>query len=200
MHRLVRDSRDSVLNSPGSLGLMVALLVIWAALSAACAAAPRSTPYRIGVLISRAPFQQTLDGLREGLEQLGYYEGKEVNFIVEDAQGEIANLASRAAKLVERKPDLLFTITTGPTIAAKQATTTIPIVFAVVGDPMGSDLIASYASSQNNLTGITNYAGPLSGKRLEILREIAPGIKRVLALVALDGGEDGAHCSVLLGG
>ena len=78
----------------------------------------------------------------------------------------------------------LFTVTTAPTIAAKQATTTIPIVFAVVADPLRSGLIASYASSQNNLTGITNSAGPLSGKRLEILQEIAPGIKRVLVLVA----------------
>jgi putative ABC transport system substrate-binding protein len=78
----------------------------------------------------------------------------------------------------------MFTVTTAPTIAAKQVTTTIPIVFAVVGDPLGSGLIASYASSQNNLTGITNSAGPLSGKRLEILQEITPGIRRVLVLVA----------------
>jgi putative ABC transport system substrate-binding protein len=184
MHRLARDRRHRVPIAPEAWQLTAALLVIWAALTAASAAAPRSTPYRIGVLISRAPFQQTLEGLRDGLEQLGYHEGKEVTFIIEDAQGEVANMASRAAKLVESKPDVLFTITTGPSIAAKQATTTIPIVFAVVADPLGSSLIATYASSQNNLTGITNYAGPLSGKRLEILRDIAPGVRRVLALVA----------------
>jgi putative ABC transport system substrate-binding protein len=70
------------------------------------------------------------------------------------------------------------------TAAAKQATTTLPIVFAFVADPLRSGFIASYASSQNNLTGITNYAGPLSGKRLEILQEVAPRIQRVLVLVA----------------
>ena len=104
--------------------------------------------------------------------------------MVEDAQGEVASLADRAAHLVEAKPDVMFTITIAPTIAAKQATTTIPIVFASVADRLRSGLIASYASSQNNLTGITNYAGPLSGKRLEILREVAPRIQRVLVLVA----------------
>jgi putative ABC transport system substrate-binding protein len=65
-----------------------------------------------------------------------------------------------------------------------QATTTLPIVFTFVTDPLQSGLIASYISSQNNLTGIATYAGPLSGKRLEILQEIAPGIRRVLVLVA----------------
>ena len=104
--------------------------------------------------------------------------------MVEDAQGEVASLADRAAHLVEAKPDVMFTITIAPTIAAKQATTTIPIVFASVADRLRSGLIASYASSQNNLTGITNYAGPLSGKRLEVLREVAPRIQRVLVLVA----------------
>ena len=99
--------------------------------------------------------------------------------MVEDVQGEVASLAKRAAKIVEAKPDVIFTISTAPTAAAKQATTTTPIVFAFVADPLRSGLIASYASSQNNLTGITSYVGPLSGKRLEILQEIAPGIKRV---------------------
>src|SRR5262245_38977463 len=70
------------------------------------------------------------------------------------------------------------------TAAAKQATTILPIVFAFVADPLRSGFIASYASSQNNLTGITNYACPLSGKRLEILQEVAPRIQRVLVLVA----------------
>ena len=59
---------------------------------------PRATPYRIGVLISRAPYQQTLEGLREGLAQLGYHEGKELAFIIEDAQGEVASMDKRAAQ------------------------------------------------------------------------------------------------------
>jgi putative ABC transport system substrate-binding protein len=104
--------------------------------------------------------------------------------MVEDVQGKVASLASDAAKIVEAKPDLIFTIGTAATAAAKQATTTLPILFTFVADPLRSGLITSYASSQNNVTGISTYAGPLSGKRLEILKEIAPGTKRVLILMA----------------
>ena len=136
------------------------------------------------VLTPGGAFSPALEGFREGVAQLGYQEGKNIAFTVENAQGEVASLASRAAKIVEAKPDVMFTITTAPTIAAKQATTTVPIVFAFVADPLRAGLIASYASSQNNLTGITSYVGPLSAKRLEVLQEVAPGIKRVLILVA----------------
>ena len=166
------------------LGLAAVLLVAWVVLTGASAAAPASIHYRVGVLISRLPFDQAVEGLREGLGQLGYHEQETIAFIVENAQGEVADLDRQAAKIVESKPDVIFTVATAPTAAAKQATTTLPIVFAVVADPLRSGFIASYASSQNNLTGITNSAGPLSGKRLELLQEIVPGIKRVLVLVA----------------
>jgi putative ABC transport system substrate-binding protein len=138
----------------------------------------------VAVLSPGLRYNLVLEGLREGLAHLGYTEGKDLTFLVEDAHGDITSLASRAARLVAAKPDLLFTITTTPTVAAQQATTTLPIVFTVVGDPLRAGLVASYASSQNNLTGIASYAGPLSGKRLELLQEIVPGIKRVLVLVA----------------
>jgi putative ABC transport system substrate-binding protein len=163
---------------------MAALLVVWVVLTGASAVAPRSTPFRVGVLTSGGTFNLALDGLRDGLAQLGYQEGKGIAFMVEDAQGDVASLADRAAKIVEAKPDVLFTVATAPTVAAKQATTTIPIVFAFVGDPLRLGLVSSYASSQNNLTGISSHAAPLSGKRLEILQEVAPGIKRVLVFVA----------------
>jgi putative ABC transport system substrate-binding protein len=88
------------------------------------------------------------------------------------------------SKIIETRPDIIFTISTAATAVAKKATTALPIVFTCVADPLRSGLIASYASSQNNLTGIASYAGPLSGKRLEILKEIAPGIQRVLVFVA----------------
>jgi putative tryptophan/tyrosine transport system substrate-binding protein len=139
---------------------------------------------RVAVLTPGLPFSLALEGLREGLAQLGYHEGKDLAFLIEDTHGDVANLASRTARLVAAQPDVMFTIGTAPTTAAKHATTTLPIVFVFVGDPLRSGLIASYASSQNNVTGIANYAGPLSGKRLEVLQEVVPGVKRVLALVA----------------
>jgi putative ABC transport system substrate-binding protein len=140
--------------------------------------------FRVGALTSGGTFNLALDGLREGLTQLGYHEGKDVAFMVEDAQGEVASLADRAARVVAAKPDLIFTMASAPTAAAQQATSTIPIVFAFVADPLRLGLVDSYASSQNNLTGISSYTGPLSGKRLEVLQEVAPGIKRVLVIVA----------------
>jgi len=124
-----------------------------------------------------------LEGHREGLAQFGYHEGQDISFMVGDVQGEVNTLADRAASIVEAKPDLIFTIGTPATAAVKQATTTLPIVFTFVADPLRSGIITSYASSQNNVTGIASYAGPLSGKRLEVLQEVAPGIKRVLVLM-----------------
>ncbi len=159
------------------------LVAVWALLAGGVPVGAQSPRYRVAVLTPGLPYNLALEGLREGLTQLGYHEGKDITFLVEDAQGEVASLASRAAKIVDAKPDVIFTIGTASTAVAKQATTTIPIVFTFVGDPLRSGLIASYASSQNNVTGISNYSGPLSGKRLEVLQEIAPGTKRVLALV-----------------
>lgn len=167
------------------LGLGIALLAASVLLLIGVPSiAAQGRQFRIGVLIPGPTFEMALEGLREGLAQLGYHEGKDVAFMLESAQGEVASLAGQATKIVEAKPDVLFTLASSPTAEAKEATTTLPIVFAFVGDPLRLGLGASYASSQNNLTGITSHAGPLSGKRLEILQEIAPGIKRVLVLVA----------------
>jgi len=127
-----------------------------------------------------------LEGLKEGLEHLGYVPGKNVTLVVEDTHGAVPDLVQRAAQLAEAKPDVLVTVGTPHTRAASQATTSVPIVFTRVGDPLQYGMIASYASSQNNLTGVSTYSGPLTGKRLELLREIAPEIKRILAVVAMN--------------
>ncbi len=157
------------------------------AVSALCVSVALSGPpgrhYRVAVLTLGGPYYAAIEGLREGLAQFGYHEGQDISFMVEDVQGEVDTLTDRAARIVAAKPDLIFTIGTVATAAMKQATTTLPIVFTFVADPLRSGLIASYASSQSNLAGISSYAGPLSGKRLEILKEIAPEIKRVLVLV-----------------
>jgi len=117
---------------------------------------------------------------------MGYVPGKNVTLVVVDTHGAVPDLVQRAAQLVEAKPDVLVTVGTPHTRAASQATTSVPIVFTRVGDPLQYGMIASYASSQNNLTGVSTYSGPLTGKRLELLREIAPEIKRILAVVAMN--------------
>ena len=144
--------------------------------------------YRVAVFTNGLTASPVLEGLQEGLAQLGYVEGKNVTFMVEDTHGTVSNLTQltqRAVQLATTKPDVLVTVGTIHTTAARKATDHVPIVFTYVGDPLRSGLVASYASSQNNLTGISVYSGPLSGKRLEILQEIAPDIKRILAVVAV---------------
>jgi putative tryptophan/tyrosine transport system substrate-binding protein len=142
--------------------------------------------YRVAVLTPGLSFVPVLEGLQEGLARLGYVPGKNVTLVVEDTHGAVPDLIQRAVKLAEAKPDVLVTVGTPHTRAASQATTSVPIVFTRVGDPLQYRMIASYASSQNNLTGVSTYSGPLTGKRLELLLEIAPGIKRILAVVAMN--------------
>jgi len=146
------------------------------------AAAPART-VKIAVLTPGLSFGEVLAGFRDGLSQLGYREHVNLNLVVEDTQGTGADVKAQAQALVAGKPDVIVTVGTSHTVAAKEATTAIPIVFTWVGDPVRSGLVANY-SSGNNLTGLSVYSGPLSGKRLEILKEIAPGSRRVLCLVA----------------
>lgn len=164
--------------------LGVLLLAVCVLLVGNYSVAAQAPHYRVAVLTASPAFNMTIEGLREGLAQLGYHEGKNLNFLIEDAQGEVSNLASRAASLVEAKPHLIVTITTAATAAAQHATTTLPIVFTVVSDPLASGFVASRASSKNNLTGIANHAISFSNKRLALLQEIDATIKRVLVLVA----------------
>jgi putative ABC transport system substrate-binding protein len=138
----------------------------------------------VGVLTPGLTYDPVLNGLREGLEKVGYKEGRTLKFIVEDSKGYPLDFAPRAAKLAESKPEVLFTVGTATTLAAKRATGTIPIIFTLVGDPIQSGVIAAFASSGNNVTGVSSYAAPLSGKRLELLTEIVPKAKNVLLIVA----------------
>lgn len=147
------------------------------------AAAPART-VKVAVLTPGLSFGEVLEGFREGLSQLGYRENVNLILVVEDTKGTGPDVKAQAQALVAEKPDVLVTVGTSHTVAARDATTTIPIVFTWVGDPVRSGLVANYASSGNNLTGLSVYSGPLSGKRLEILKEIAPGSRRVLCLVA----------------
>lgn len=150
-----------------------------------CIVAAQTSVPTVGVLTPGGTYEPVFNGLREGLEKLGYRENRDVKFIVEDTKGSLDTLAERAAKLVAAKPDVLFTVATAPTIAAKQATQTIPIVFTIVGDPVQTGLVAGFGSSKNNLTGISSFNAQLSGKRLELLKEIAPKTKQVLAIVPI---------------
>jgi putative ABC transport system substrate-binding protein len=166
--------------------LSTLLLPIALTLSLGFSSWAQSNPVRrVAVLTPGETFGPVFHGLQEGLTRLGYTEGKNIAFAVEDTKGSTSDLAPRAQKLLTAKPDALFAVTTAHALAAKQATTTVPVVFALVSDPVQAGLVASFASSKNNLTGATTGADSLSGKRLELLLNVAPKAKRLLVIVAL---------------
>jgi putative ABC transport system substrate-binding protein len=123
-----------------------------------------------------------LEAFRQGLRELGYIEGQ--NIIVEyrhESRG-FERLPELAAELVGQKPDVLVAVTTNAALAAKKTTTTIPIVFMGVTDPVTAGLVESLPRPGGNTTGITNMAAILTGKRLELLKETIPKVSRVAVL------------------
>jgi putative ABC transport system substrate-binding protein len=148
---------------------------------AARAQQPRKV-WRLGVLQPGAPPEPLLETIKDGLRDLGYMEGRDIVFEVRWAEGKHDRLAGLAAELVGLKVDVIYAFTTSPALAARGATTTTPIVFSGVGDPVGTGLVASLAHPGGNATGLSVLATELAGKRLEMLREIIPTVSRVAML------------------
>ena len=136
--------------------------------------------YRIGVLYPGGPLRETIDGLRAGLKELGLAEGKQFTLAIEDIKGDI-KAGEAAAKNFEReKVDLIF-VTAGTVIAAaKQATTSVPIVFCIGSDPVAAKLVDDFARPGGRLTGVHYLVRDLTAKRLQILKEILPKLSRVV--------------------
>jgi ABC-type uncharacterized transport system substrate-binding protein len=140
---------------------------------------PKKVP-RIGFLIapSRSFFAARMEGFQQGLRNLGYIEGKNIMIEYRYAEGKLDRLPELAAELVSLKLDLI--VTSGPASrAAKNATKTIPIVFAGVQDPVANGLVDSLAKPGGNVTGLSILAPELGGKRLELLKEVVPKMTRV---------------------
>jgi putative ABC transport system substrate-binding protein len=138
---------------------------------------------RIGALVLTGADAQSLGGaLREGLREFGYAEGQ--NFVLEfrSADGNVDRLPELAAELVRLPVDLIVATFTPCALAAKQATTTIPIVMAAVADPIGAGLVQSLARPGGNITGFSNMAAETAGKSVELLRDMLPSLRRVAVL------------------
>jgi len=146
----------------------------------AAEAQPVTNIPRIGFVSNTSPsaVAPRLDAFRQGLRELGYLEGKNIVIEYRHSEGKPARLPELAAELVLLKVDI---VTSGPSVtrAAKDATSTIPIVFAQEGEPVGSGLVASLARPGGNVTGLSTFSPELHGKRLEILKEVDPRISRV---------------------
>src|SRR5215468_5362994 len=138
---------------------------------------------RIGYLGQNlAPNPEAREAFRQGLRDLGYVEGR--NFVIEfrDAEGKFDRFPALAAELVALKVDVVFVPNTSAALAAKQATTTIPIVFGSASDPVGFGLVTSLARPGGNLTGLSSLDAHLVGKRLELLTQAIPGVRLVAVL------------------
>jgi putative tryptophan/tyrosine transport system substrate-binding protein len=137
------------------------------------------------------------NAFRHGLRDLGYLEGQNIAFEYRYAGGLPDRLAWVAAELVHRPVDLIATFGTPPTLAAKRATTTIPIVMIGVGDPVGAGLVASFNSPGGNITGNTILGPEVAGKRLQLLKEVIPALSRVAFLWNPDNASHPAQLAEL---
>jgi putative ABC transport system substrate-binding protein len=131
---------------------------------------------------SVAAYSALLETFRQGLRDLGYVEGQNIAIEYRYAEGKLDRLPGFAAELVRLKVDVLVVVGTPGTLAAKNATRTIPIVFLSVTDPVAAGLVDSLARPRENITGFTNIASDLAGKRLELLKETLPKLFRVALL------------------
>jgi len=137
--------------------------------------------YRIGVLLPGDAWYETVDGLRAGLKELGLEERKHFTLAIRDTKGDVKSVAEEAARRFEQeKFDLIYTTSTNVTLAARRATTDIPIVFCAGTDPVVVGLVKSFANTGGRLTGVYNPVTDLTAKRLEILKEIIPKVRRVV--------------------
>ena len=150
------------------------------------AAWPRATRAQdrvrvIGILETISPELNAgnLDALRRGLKDLGYTEGQNIWLDYRSAEGQAARFPALAAELVRLKVDLIVTRGTPAARAAKEATSTIPIVMAAIGEPIGTGVVANLARPGRNVTGLSAVVVDLSGKRVELMKEMAPRITRV---------------------
>jgi putative ABC transport system substrate-binding protein len=158
--------------------------VLSAAIAVSVAEAqPPAKVARIGVLtLSVASSTPTFDAFRQGLREHGYTEGQNVAVEFRFAQGRPERLPAMAAELVKLKVEVIVTESVVAAREAKQATETIPIVTAVHGDPVGAGLVTSLTRPGGNVTGLSLLAPELSGKRLQLLKELTPKASRVAAI------------------
>lgn len=144
-------------------------------------AQPVAKIQRIGVIHEGGPYEAVLQGMLAGLTDAGLVEGKHFLLHVRDTKGSLRDVEGAAKQLISERVDLLFTVTTSVTIAAKKATRDIPIIFYAGSDPVRFGLVKSYGKPGDRLTGVHQPSFDLVPKRLEILKQILPHARRVIS-------------------
>jgi putative ABC transport system substrate-binding protein len=173
----------------------LAAVALWSTLVALVGAWPfpaaaqrPHAPYRIGVLNdARAANHPAVQGLKAGLAEAGFQEGRDIIFDVRLTDGSPERMLAAARALVTSGVDVIFTSGEAAALAAKTAAQTIPVVFTLVGDPVAAGIVKSLAQPKGNLTGVSSLTTELVPKRLEALKTLAPSLRRVWAIAY---GED----------
>jgi putative tryptophan/tyrosine transport system substrate-binding protein len=175
--RMRRPLRKTTLASILFAGAVLAAAVIVEAQQ------PTKVP-RIGFLsaTSRSAISARTEALHQGLRELGYVEGKNITIEYRFADGKVDHVLQNAAELVRLKVDVIVTAGPTDTHAAKESTNTIPIVMAFDTDPVGNGFVASLARPGGNITGLSSLAPEISGKQLELMKEIVPRLSRMAVL------------------
>ena len=166
----------------GRRAVLAAGVVLLGIAPAARAGQPGDLP-RIGVLVFTPMAKEVQEGFRQGLRERGYVEGQNVLLEWRSAEGRTDRADQIALEFVRLKVDVIVAEFTPAVRAARAATKSIPIVMAPAGDPVSMGLVDSLSRPGGNVTGFSNMAAELSGKRLELLRELIPGVTRVGLLI-----------------
>ena len=151
-------------------------------------AQPSGKVHRIGVIHLGGAYEAVLEGMRIGMKDAGLAEGKHFILHVRNTRGNLQEVESSAKQLFIERVDLLFTITTSATLAAKKATRDIPIVFYAGNDPVRVGLVKSFAQPGDRLTGVHHRATDLMAKRLEAVRRVLPTARRIVMFFNPDLG------------
>ena len=163
---------------PKWVGCLAILAVLAGCVGMAEAQQPKV--YRVGVITAGGQYYETIDGLRAGLKQLGLEEGKQFTLAIRDTKGDAKAAEEAARNFEQEKADLIYTTQTSVTIAARRATADIPIVFCAGADPVDLGLVDSFAKPGGRLVGVFYRDIDLTAKRLEILKEMVPKLRRVV--------------------
>ena len=179
---MVRREAESVSRR---LNAKISGLTLSAVLLALGASVKAQQPERVRTIgfLSETKRSTNVEAFVQGLRKLGYLEGKNISILARYTMGDPERISESAAEFVRLNVNVILAPGTVVALAAKKATTTIPIVFATASDAVGSGLVASLARPGGNLTGLTQISPDLAGKRLEILKETVPRLSRVAALV-----------------
>ena len=157
--------------SCATLGLLTAPL--------AAEGQPAGKTYRVGIVHPGGPYYIMIDGLKDGLKELGFEEGRQYVLHIRDVKGDPKALEPAARTLEQEKVDLIYSLSTSITLAVRRATTSVPIVFYAGTDPVVVGLVKSFAKPGGRITGVHSLTTELDAKRLQIMKEMLPKLRRI---------------------